>query len=82
MAVAHQPKDMIKECIYTQKMQVKEPRCLDLMANGSTKIFTPKYGVCYMFNFNGLYSTTQALTSFYPGEEYGLQLTLDAESKV
>ena len=80
--VAHQPKDMIKECVYTQKIREKEKSCTDYITDGGTKIFTPAYGVCYMFNFKGLSNKMQPLMAIYPGEEYGLQLTLNIERKV
>ena len=80
--IAHQPKDMIKGCIYLKRIRQKHPFCTDLIDNGGTKIFTPTYGVCYMFNFKGINKTVPPLTSYQPGEEYGLQLTVNIESKL
>ena len=77
--MAHQPADMIIECIFSKQVRSSDPRCQHLINYGGTKIFTPNYGVCYMFNFKGLRDTYPALT-FYPGEEYGLQLTINVES--
>ena len=79
--VAHQPKDMIQECIFTKRIRNQDPLCENLMRTGGTKIFTPTYGVCYMYNFRGLSKMAYPMISFYPGEEYGLQLTLNVESK-
>ena len=42
-------------------------------------IFTPSYGVCYMFNFRGLQYEKYPAVTFYPGEEYGLQLAQDPQ---
>ena len=79
-AVAHQPKDMIRECIYSAQSRQADPRCSSLIAKGGTKIFTPSYGVCYMFNFKGLRAERYPPVTFYPGEQYGLQLTVNIES--
>ena len=81
MEMAHQPKDMILQCIYLQRIRQQEPFCTDLMQNGGTKIFSPTYGVCYMFNFKGINEHVNPLGSYMSGEEYGLQLTLNIESK-
>ena len=79
--IAHQPKDMIQECIFTKQIRNRDPLCKSLMRYGGTKIFTPTYGVCYMYNFRGLNKLMHPMISFYPGEEYGLQLTMNIESK-
>ena len=79
--MAHQPNEMIIECIYMKRIRHKDPFCTELIKNGGTKIFSPTYGVCYMFNFKGLNEKTNGLTNFMSGEEYGLQLTLNVESK-
>ena len=79
--IAHQPKDMIIGCIYSKQVREKDPRCTNLLTKGGTKIFTPSYGVCYMFNFKGLQPENYPAVTFYPGEEYGLQLTINVESK-
>ena len=80
--IAHQPRDMIIGCIYSKQVRQSDPRCTDFLANGGTKIFTPSYGVCYMFNFKGLETERYPAMTFYPGEEYGLQLTINVESKL
>jgi len=79
-AMAHQPADMMIECVFSKQVRSSDPRCQHLINYGGTKIFTPNYGVCYMFNFKGLKDQFPALT-FYPGEEYGLQLTINVESR-
>ena len=81
LEMAHQPSEMIIECIYMKRIRHKDPVCTELIKNGGTKIFSPTYGVCYMFNFKGLNEKTKGLTHFMSGEEYGLQLTLNVESK-
>lgn len=78
--MAHQPKDMIIECVYSAQLRASDPRCTALITNGGTKIFTPSYGVCYMFNFKGLRAEQYSPVTFYPGEQYGLQLTINIES--
>ena len=79
-AIAHQPKDMIIDCVFNKQVRGGDPRCIHLMTKGGTKIFSPSYGVCYMFNFKGLRNEEYPATTFYPGDEYGLQLTLNAEA--
>ena len=79
-AVAHQPIDMIKDCVYSAQSTSSDPKCTELVTNGGTKIFTPSYGVCYMFNFKGLRTEQYPPVTFYPGEQYGLQLTINIES--
>ena len=81
MEISHQPKDMILECIYMQRIRRQDPFCADLMLNGGTKIFTPTYGVCYMFNFKGVNQSIHPLGTYVAGEPYALQLTLNIESK-
>ena len=78
--MAHQPKDMIIDCVFNKQVRAVDPRCLYLMAKGGTMIFTPSYGVCYMFNFRGLEYEKYPAVTFYPGEEYGLRLTINVET--
>ena len=78
--IAHQPDDMIIDCVFNKRVRGGDPRCTHLMTKGGTKIFSPSYGVCYMFNFNGLNIEKYPANTFYPGDEYGLQLTLNAET--
>ena len=81
LEMAHQPSEMIIECIYMKRIRHKDPVCTELIKNGGTKIFSPTYGVCYMFNFKGLNEKINGLSNYMSGEEYGLQLTLNVESK-
>ena len=78
--IAHQPEDMIIGCVYNKQVRGGDPRCIYLITNGGKKIFSPSYGVCYMFNFKGLNIEPYPATTFYPGEEYGLQLTINVET--
>ena len=78
--MAHQPEDMIVDCVYSKQVRSVDPRCKHLINYGGTKIFTPSYGVCYMFNFIGLEHKEHPAVTFYPGEEYGLQMTVNVES--
>ena len=52
--IAHQPKDMIIGCVFNKQVRGGDPRCIYLMTKGGKTIFSPSYGVCYMFNFRGL----------------------------
>ena len=79
-AIAHQPHDMIVDCVFNKQIRNPDPKCLQFIANGSTTIFTPSYGVCYIFNFKGLTKEKYPAVTFYPGEDYGLQLTINIES--
>ena len=80
--LAHRPTDMIKECHWDG--QKNEGLCQSFQKHGGTKIFVPKYGVCYTFNFKGMMTSSEnndsAITNF-AGAEHGLQLILDIESK-
>ena len=42
LEMAHQPSEMIIECIYMKRIRHKDPVCTELIKNGGTKIFSPK----------------------------------------
>ena len=75
--IAHQPQDMIKDCKYGSGVV---GGCMELV-NGTTKMFSPLFGVCYMFNFKGASTDHKSITSIYGGAEWGLKLILDTERK-
>ena len=79
--IAHQPGDMIKYC--SMHGPYGDDKCEELR-QGSVKIFTARYGVCYMFNHqshNGRHKEAKPLRSSYGGPEFGLELIIDMESK-
>ena len=78
-AIAHSPQSMIKSCAFNS-VPMHGPYCTDLV-RGSVKMFTPTFGVCYSFNFQGLRSDNVPAYSIYGGGEFGLQLVLDIEGK-
>ena len=85
MAVAHQPQDLIKYCKFGG-IAMYPPYCTELL-QGTVKLYSPKIGVCYGFNFRntsridpfGLFNGTAY--SMYSGREFGLQLVLDIEGQ-
>ena len=76
IAIAHQPQNMIKSCIFNEIPRLDN--CSELM-NGVVKIFSPQYGVCYGFNVLGNNADKDSIYSNYGGPKFGLQLVLDIE---
>ena len=76
IAIAHQPRDMIKSCIFEEIPHMDN--CSELI-NGAMKIFSPQYGVCYGFNILGNNVDKDSAYSSYGGPKFGLQLVLDIE---
>ena len=76
--IAHQPQDMIKSC----KMRGRngDEKC-DELTKGGARVFTTRFGICYMFNPVAAKSTKRALVSNYGGPNFGLELIIDIESK-
>ena len=75
IAIAHQPEDMIKFCEFGSQAMYP-PHCTELI-QGSFKMFSPTYGVCYGFNYKSPDRTT--LYTTYGGGEFGLKVVLDIE---
>ena len=75
--IAHQSKEMIKICTINDKAH---PYCMKLI-NGSRAIFSPRHGVCYMFNLVHQNQTNLSLTSDWPGPSTGLQIIIDVEGR-
>ena len=78
MKIGHQAGDMIKYC----KMHSRhgDEKCNELI-KGDEKVFTARYGICYMFNPAGKGDTSAKLVSNYGGPSFGLELILDIEIK-
>ena len=76
IAIAHQPRDMIKSCIFEEIPRMDS--CSELI-DGMVKIFSPQYGVCYGFNIMGNNADKDSVYSNYGGPKFGLQLILDIE---
>ena len=76
----HRPKDMIKECRWDGEVN---EMCEDFMTHGGTRVFVPKFGVCYMINFEGRDHTNKygELRTHVAGADHGLRLILDIQSK-
>ena len=76
--IGHQAGDMIKYC----KMHSRhgDEKCNELI-KGDEKVFTARYGICYMFNPAGKGGTSAKLVSNYGGPSFGLELILDIEIK-
>ena len=79
--LAHRPTDMMKECRWNGETETE--MCKAFMVDGGTKIFVPKYGVCYTLNFNGMNTTTTttSMKSHHAGPDHGMQLIVDIQSK-
>ena len=55
-----------------------DEKCNELI-NGDAKVFTSKYGICYMFNPGAREDNSKKLVSNYGGPSFGLELILDIE---
>ena len=78
--LAHRPKDMIKECRWNGEVN---DMCEDFMETGGTKVYVPKFGVCYMINYKGTNESGKyhELKTHVAGADHGLRLILDIQSK-
>ena len=78
MKIGHQAGDMIKYC----KMHSRhgDEKCNELI-KGNAKVFTARYGICYMFNPAAKGDISDKLVSNYGGPSFGLELILDIEIK-
>ena len=78
MKIGHQAGDMIKHC----KMHSHhgDEKC-DELIKGDAKVFTARYGICYMFNPTAKDGASEKLVSNYGGPSFGLELILDIEIK-
>ena len=78
--LAHHPQDMIKECHWNGEMN---DMCKDFKENGGTKVYVPKFGVCYVINFKGTAHSNpfEELKAHAAGADHGLKLILDIQSK-
>ena len=74
--LAHQSKEMIKIC----EINAPPKYCLELI-NGSRAIFSPRHGVCYMFNLVHNHQINASLKSDWPGPAQGLMIVIDVEGK-
>ena len=74
--VAHQPQDMIKYCAFAAQENTKD--CSEFI-KGSIKMFSPTFGVCYVYNFKGIGTNRPSQASVYGGPEFGLELIFDVE---
>ena len=57
--------------------------CEDFMETGGTKVYVPKFGVCYMINYKGTNESGKyhELKTHVAGADHGLRLILDIQSK-
>ena len=77
--LAHQSKDMIKSC--TTQGQLGDEKCKELMA-GTTRVFTPDYGLCYIFSNVHKDAMNNSMTVDNAGPNYGLTLQVDVEGTI
>ena len=77
--LAHSPKSTVQKCsmgsitVTDQCKQTKDDR-------NATRILTPRYGVCYLHNFEPLNSSTNPEAAGSSGPDYGLNLILAIQS--
>ena len=74
--LAHQSTDLIKSCSYLGVGGEKE--CAELM-KGAKKLFSPRRGVCYMFNNVHNDELDSSLFADWPGPTTGLELIMNIE---
>ena len=74
--IAHQSKDMIRKCNIRVASSVR--KCNELI-DGKRRVFTPSYGVCYIFNMVKMDETNNALLIDNAGPNNGLMLEIDVE---
>ena len=79
--LAHRPQDMIKECLWNGQVN---DICEAFVKDGGTKIYVPKFGVCYIINFKGTNSSGAGvkLKVHNAGVDHGLKLILDIQSRL
>ena len=84
--LAHRPHDMIKECLWDGQVN---KMCEDFVEHGGTKVYVPKFGVCYMINFKGIHGMHSEHATKYDelkahaaGADHGLRLILDIQSRI
>ena len=74
--IAHQSKDMIRKC--SIRGQSGEKKCKALI-DGTKRVFTPTYGVCYIFNMVQMDAINEAFIIDNAGPNNGLTLEIDVE---
>ena len=74
--LAHQPNAMIHHC--EMRGQGGVQKCEELM-QGTTKIFTPKHGICYTFNSVHRNEMNKSMSVDNAGQDNGLHLDIDIE---
>ena len=79
--LAHKSEDMIKKCsINGNKDASNEIKCQELIS-GAKPLFSPRHGVCYMFNNVHQDQINTSLTADWPGPSTGVELLIDIEGK-
>ena len=77
--LAHTPKNTIKKC--TMGSITVTDQCKQTMSETkAVRIITPRYGVCYLHNFEPLNSSASNDAAGSSGPDYGLNLILDIQS--
>ena len=77
--LAHTPEDTIKKCSMGT-IEVTDQCKKTMNGNNSVRVITPRYGVCYLHNFEALDSDTDPEAAGSSGPDYGLNLILDIQS--
>ena len=77
--LAHNPKSTIKKC--SMGSITVTDQCKQTMSETkAVRIITPRYGVCYLHNFEPLNSSASNEAAGSSGPDYGLNLILDIQS--
>ena len=76
-SIAHQPKDLVVECLFDQTEDDSE--CLLLQREGGHKLMlmTYKQNLCYTFNYHW---NSENETKKVPGDLQGIELLINLES--
>ena len=75
--LAHHPMDTIKACFLMGIVTDQCKRIMDMKE--TTRVFTPRYGVCYLYNFERLNSEVEPDGVGSSGPDYGLKLVMDVQ---
>ena len=77
--LAHSPESTIRKC--SMGSITVTDHCKQTMSGrNATRIITPRYGVCYLHNFEPLNSNARNEAAGSSGPDYGLNLILDIQS--
>ena len=74
--LAHDPEKTIKACTIGSDTETNQCKKI-MMSTNSNKLYTPRYGICYIYNFEKFDSSDDLDSVTSPGSDFGLRLTFD-----